>query len=102
MSALTQLEIIRAEAMERLTRNADYRLVSKLDELITDLQVLETSSNTDTKIDLLGEHGSQTDEVETLAEDYVAAELEEKFEALSNDFCDTVREDKTLNGSAAH
>jgi len=99
MTALTQLEVIRAEAMERLTQNSDYRLVSKLDELITELQTLET---TETRVDLLNTDVETSDEIDTLAENYVATELDEKFDVLSNEFCTTVREENALNGSASH
>lgn len=102
MTALTQLEVIRAEAMERLTQNSDYRLVSKLDELITDLHTLETPAGSETHVDLLNTDVETTNGTDTLAENYVAADLDEKFDALSNEFCTTVREESTLNGSASH
>lgn len=101
MTALSQLEVIRAEAMERLTQNSDYRLVSKLDELITDLQSLQTNS-AETHVDLLNTDVEASDELDTIAENYVANELDEKFDALSNEFCTTVREEVTLNGSVSH
>ena len=101
MTALSQLEIIRAEAMERLTKNSDYRLVSKLDELITDLQSLDTNA-VETHVDLLNTDVETSGEIDTIAENYVANELDEKFDALSNEFCTTVREENSLNGNASH
>jgi len=100
MTAILQLKTIREEAMERLAQNEDYRLVSKLDELISEIDV--TTAAVDTTTNYLDAQEDIATAVDTLAEDRITSDINDKFDALSNDFCATVREESTHNGSVSH
>ena len=102
MSAISQLEVIRAEAMERLMQNADYRLVNKLDELIGDLRILDPAIGSYTGSTLTETSATPETTIDQLTDVYVAKDLDEQFETLSKDLSESVRDQTELNGSASH
>lgn len=84
MEAINQLKTLRDEALQRLLANPDYRLLTSLDDLITDLESVTQGEQPKFRI-VDDEKADLEDEKIEQADSEISDTIEEAFEKIASD-----------------